>query len=155
LPLDTAAQRFQPFDQQPLVLVLRKDVQEGVRRQVGADGVERHARGGFSLHPKIDGGNMVSLGDHCVCEIELPVEFERSGLHRQSARGRSRLGGLVNNAHLDAELCQPKRQYQTGRACADDQNLTLGHLVLHLGHRTGVALHRMPECRWVASRSGR
>jgi hypothetical protein len=41
LPLDRDAEAAQPFDQQPLVLVLREDVQERVGRQTRADAFER------------------------------------------------------------------------------------------------------------------
>ncbi len=61
--------------------------------------------------------------DHRVGEIELAVEFERAGLHRQGARGGARLCGLVDDAHPDAELGQPKRQHEPGRPGADDQNV--------------------------------
>ena len=42
--LDRDAERLQPLDQQPLMLVLREDLQEGIGRQVRADGLERQAR---------------------------------------------------------------------------------------------------------------
>src|SRR5262249_18554963 len=37
LALDRNPERLQPLDQQPLMLVLREDMQERIRRQVGAD----------------------------------------------------------------------------------------------------------------------
>ena len=43
-PLDRDAKRLQPLDQQPLVLVLREDMQEGVGGQARADAAERDAR---------------------------------------------------------------------------------------------------------------
>ena len=131
-PLDRDAERLQPLDQEPLVLILRKDVQERVGRQVRADAAERNTRRGLALHPQIDGGNLVARRDHRLREIELPVEFERARLHRQRARGGAGLGGLVDDADLDAEFCQPKRQHQTGRPGADDQNVALRHVLLHL-----------------------
>src|SRR6266404_4410347 len=128
-PLDSDIKRFQPLDQQPLVPVLRKDLQEGVGRQAEADGFKRKTRCRFAFRPKIDGGNLVAPGDYGLCEVKLPVEFERAGLNRQSARGGSWLGGLVNDPYLDAELCQPKRQHQPRRTCTNDQNISPRHLL--------------------------
>ena len=58
--LDRDAERLQPLDQQPLMLVLREDLQERIGRQVRADGLERQARRRFALHPQIDRGNLVA-----------------------------------------------------------------------------------------------
>ena len=74
----------------------------------------------------------MASGDYGLREIKLPVEFERARLNRQSARGGSWLGGLVDNTHLDAELGQPKRQHQTRRARTDDQDIGLRHVFLRL-----------------------
>jgi hypothetical protein len=49
--LDRDAERLQPLDQQPFMLVLREDLQEGVGRQVRADRLERQARRPFARHP--------------------------------------------------------------------------------------------------------
>ena len=43
-------------------------------------------------------------GDHCVGEIQLAVELERPRLNREGPRGRARLGGPVNDAHLTPSL---------------------------------------------------
>ena len=50
LPLDRDAERFQPLDQESLVLVLREDMQEGVGRQPRADvsNARRAARSPFT-----------------------------------------------------------------------------------------------------------
>ncbi len=94
----------------------------------------------FASDPKIDGGYVVTFGDHGLGEVELAVEFERAGLHREGARGGSGLGGLVDDANLDAEPGQPKRQHQTGRAGTDDQNVVLRHPFLHI---TGFKAERI------------
>ena len=145
MPLDRDAERLQPLDQQSLVLVLGEDVEEGVGRQAGADSFKREPRRRFTLDPKIDGGDLVARRDHGLGEIELAVEFERAGLHRQSARGRTRLGGLVDNAHIDAELGQPKCQHQTRRARADDKNIASHDLLLHVWLLKWNSASRMPE----------
>ena len=62
----------------------------------------------------------MALRDDRVGEIELLVQLKRARLHGQRARGGAGLGGLVDDAHLDAEFCQPKRQHQSGRTGADD-----------------------------------
>src|SRR5579862_2952613 len=44
-PLDRDAERLQSVDQQSLMLVLRKDLQERIGRQIPSDRLERQARG--------------------------------------------------------------------------------------------------------------
>ena len=58
--------------------------------------------------------------DDLVGEAELAVEFEGSGLDRQRPRCCSRLSGLVDDAHFDAELREPERKHQPRRARSDD-----------------------------------
>ena len=102
--LNRDAELLQPLDQQPLMLVLRKDLQERIGRQVRTDALKRQARRRFALHPQIDGGNLVPMFDDGVGEAELAVEFERPRLNRQGPRGRAGLRRLVDDAHLNPEL---------------------------------------------------
>ena len=98
------AELLQPLNQQTLMLVLRKNMQERIGRQVRADPLKRQARGRFALDPQIDGRNLVSTFDHGVRKPELAVEFERPRLNRQGPRGRAGLRRLVDNAHLSPQL---------------------------------------------------
>ena len=102
-PLDRDAEGLQPLDQQPLVLVLGKDLQERVGRQAGPHGRQRNLGLRLPPDPEIDCRNLVALGDHGIRKIELPVEFKRARLYRERPRGRAWLGGLVDDAHFDAE----------------------------------------------------
>ena len=134
------AELLQPLDQQPLVLVLREDLQEGIGGQILADGREGEPRRRFALHPQIDRGNLVAVLHHEVGEVELPVEFEGTRLNRQGARGRAGLRRLVDDAHLDAELGEPERQDEAGRSGTDDQNVTV-HCVSVLNRRSRAVGH--------------
>ena len=83
--------------------------------------------------------------DHGVGEVELAVEFERARLNGQGARGRAGLRRLVDDAHLDAELGEPERQDETGRAGADDQNIRIHHSFDYTGsesrHESGGLIY--------------
>ena len=151
--LDRDAELLQPLDQQPLVLVLREDFEKGIGGQILADGLEGKPRRRFALHPQIDRGNLVAVLHHELGEVELPVEFEGTRLNRQSTRGRAGLRRLVDDAHLDAELGQPQRQDEAGRAGADDQNVAVHHVILRL---QSTDLARLRSCRsWTRRHAAR
>src|ERR1700756_431618 len=95
---------LQSLDQQPLVLVLREDLQKGIGSQILANGREGEPRLRFALHPQIDRGNLMAMLHYEVGEVELPVEFEGTRMNRERARGRAGRCRLVDDAHLDAEL---------------------------------------------------
>jgi hypothetical protein len=80
--LDRDAELLQPLDQQPLVVILREDLQEGIGRQILADGREGEPRLRFALHPQIDRRNLVAMLHHEVGEVELSVEFEGTRMNR-------------------------------------------------------------------------
>ena len=102
------------------MLILREDLQEGIGGQILADGREGEPRRRFAPHPQIDCGNLVAMLHHEIGEVELPVEFEGTRMNRQRPRGHAGLRRFVDYAHLDAEPGEPERQYQAGRAGADD-----------------------------------
>src|SRR5579871_1637095 len=106
-PFDSNAERVQPVDQQPLVLVLRKDMQERVGCQARADIFEFEMRHRLAFDPEIDRRHLVSTRDHGLGEIELLIELERARLNREGARGGAGLGGVVDDADLDAEFRKP------------------------------------------------
>jgi hypothetical protein len=107
---------LQPLDQQPLMLVLREDLQEGIGGQIFADRRKRDACCPLTPYPHIDRGHFVAVFHHKVGEVELPVEFEGTRLNRQGTRGRAGLGRFVDDTHLDTELGEPQRQDEAGRA---------------------------------------
>src|SRR5262249_5900037 len=51
--LDRDPARLQSLNQQPLMLVLREDLQEGLGRQVRADRLERQARRRVARYPEV------------------------------------------------------------------------------------------------------
>ncbi|HEY1433482.1 MAG TPA: hypothetical protein VGF39_17905, partial [Stellaceae bacterium] len=71
MALDGDPEGLQPLDQQLLMLVLREDIQEGIRRQVRADTLEGQARRGFALDPQIDRWNLVAEFEHGIGQIKL------------------------------------------------------------------------------------
>jgi hypothetical protein len=105
------------------MLVLRKNMQERIRRQVRADSVKWQARRRFALDPQIDRGNLVAAFDHGVGKVELAVEFKRPRLNRQRPRGNAGLCRLVEDAHVNPKLGQPERQDQARPTGTNDQNV--------------------------------
>ena len=89
LPFDGDAQPLQPGDQQPLVLVLRKDLQEGIRGQIRPDFPEVDARPRFAFDPEPHGRDLVSVLDDEIGEVELAVELERARVDGERAGRRA------------------------------------------------------------------
>src|SRR6516162_7587779 len=102
------------------MLVLGKNLQESVGRQIRADLRERNARPGFALDPEPNGWDLVTARDNEIGEVELAVEFERARVDGERTRRRTGLGSLVDDTQLHAELGQPEREDQTGGPGADN-----------------------------------
>ncbi|MNN65708.1 hypothetical protein D3C81_1812310 [compost metagenome] len=127
------------------MLILGVDFQEGVGRQVLADGGEWQAYRGFALDPQIDGRYLVTLLHHGLVKVQLPIQFQGSRLHCQGARGGAGGAGLVEQAHADPQFAQPKCQHQPGGAGAYDQYVAAVHGVTLGGEsRAGVRSRRTP-----------
>ena len=92
-------QGLEPFDQQSLVGVLRKNQRKGERGQALSDILQRHARGLGASDPEVDARNLDTALDDGVGQFHLAVELQRASLHGQGTRGGSRLGGLVDDPH--------------------------------------------------------
>ena len=127
LPLDRDPEGLQPLDQQLLMLVLREYLQERIGRHAFADGLERDPCLFLAPDPEVNRRRLVAACDNLVREVELTVELQRAGLDGQGARGGPGPVELVHDADAHAELGKPQRQYEPGRAGADDQHLTTGH----------------------------
>src|SRR5215469_13442283 len=82
------AELLQPLDQQALMLVLRKNVQERIGGQILADGLEGEPRLRFALHPHIDRRNLVAMLDHEVGEVRAAGKVRGCALEPR-ARARS------------------------------------------------------------------
>ncbi|GAB3784108.1 hypothetical protein GCM10028797_12620 [Dyella agri] len=134
LTLHRHSQCLQPFDQQSLVGVLRKDQPERKRAKALADLPERHPCGLAASDPQIDAGNLDATADNRIGQADLPVKLQRARLHRQGARGASCFGGLVDDPYGNAEPGQPQRQHEAGRTGAGDQHvgvMGIGSCSLH------------------------
>ena len=126
--LNFNAELTQTFDQQALVLVLRKNDHVGKRADAGAHIAEVHARGVTPLGPEIGGGKPQSALDDRVGEADLPVELERSRMHNERARRGAGLGDLIENADAYAAVGEPQREHKAGRSGASDQDIGVGHV---------------------------
>src|SRR6266404_8175012 len=109
------------------MLILRKDLQERVRRQSCSNLLERHARLRLPFDPEPDGWDLVAMGDHEIGQIELTIKFESASMNGERAGGRAGLGGLVDDAYFDPELGQPERENQACWSSADDQDVATRH----------------------------
>ena len=109
------------------MFVLRKDTQIGVRGDAHADLLEVQAGLALAARPEIDPGDPMAFCHNFVGEIELAVKFECSSLNGECARGRPRLGSLVHDPHSGAELGQPQRQDEAGRAGSGYQDIASLH----------------------------
>ena len=125
--LDVDAGFAQAIDQQPFVLVLRKNQRVGKRTDAGADIAEDCVRDVFAGGPEIDGAHWPSSRNDRVSDADLAVQLERACLHGERARRRPRLLGLVDDPHAHAQQRQPQRQHKTGRPGADNEDLGVGH----------------------------
>ena len=65
--------------------------------------------------------------NHIFREIELAIEFKCTRLDRCCTRSGPRLRGLVDDAHIDPKLGQPKRQNKAGWAGSNNQNVAHCH----------------------------
>jgi len=126
-PLDIDAGRVQVLDQQALVLVLRKDHHEGERADAGAHRAELHVRHFAAANPEIDSGKAQAACHHIVGDADFAIELERAGVNDERARGRARLGHLVDDAHAHAIFRKPQREHEAGGAGAGDQDIGIGH----------------------------
>jgi hypothetical protein len=121
--LDLHAGAAKVLDQKPLVLVLRKDEQEGKGAQPFADVGKGDAPRVLSARPQIYRRKPEPAVDDLTREAYLSVELERAGVDRQGPRRRSRLRGFVDDSDAHTEALEPERQNQPGRARADDEDL--------------------------------
>jgi hypothetical protein len=97
-----------------------------------ADPPKRRVRA--NLHPQ----RRVGAGQYLVGEPELIVDLHGAGLYRKRPRltGRSRL--LVDYHHRYAAAGQHQPGHQASRACAHDQDVSVGRRQVgdpHRGHR--------------------
>ncbi len=87
--LDLYAGQGQTIDQQPLVLVLRKDQRVRERAEVAAHITKGRMSHPFARYPQIHGAGLASTVHGLVSQTNLTVELQRACLDGQRARGRS------------------------------------------------------------------
>lgn len=109
------------------MLVLRKNMQETIGRQVRDDLFERHARSLATAKPYTKAGDRVAFLDDGIGEIELLVQFQGPGVHGQRPRRRSGLRRLVDYADGHTLFRKPERKDKSRRSCADDQHAGVCH----------------------------
>jgi hypothetical protein len=126
-PLDVNADLAEALHQQSLVLVLRKNQRIRKRAKTFAHVPEDDVGRLLARHPEIRGRHLSAAFGNGVREAELTIQFERSCLHGQRARGRSRLRRLVDDADARAQARQPQGQHQARRAGADDEDIGVRH----------------------------
>ena len=120
------SQQIEPFDQHALVSVLREDKREGERGQLLAHAIQGQPCDLGALNPEVRPRNLDAAVDERVGHPKLAVELQRASRDGQGTRGGSRLSGLVEDPHGDAEPGQPEREHETGGAGAGDQDLDVG-----------------------------
>jgi hypothetical protein len=114
------------LDEQPFVLILRKDQHEGKRAQPPAQVGKDDPRRMLAARPQVDRREFQAQPDDLVGEPELAIELERPRVEHQGPRGGARLGRLIDDPDADPEALQPQRQDQAGGSGPDDQDLRLG-----------------------------
>ncbi|MNL11656.1 hypothetical protein D3C87_1324980 [compost metagenome] len=124
---DPDAKGFQAFYQQPFMLVLGIDFEECVGCQALANRAQRQARHGFALDPEVRRSDSMTVLHHGLAEVELAIQLQRPRLHRQRPRRGAGARRLVDDPHADSQFAQPQRQYQSGRAGTDDQDVATVH----------------------------
>jgi hypothetical protein len=115
-------------DEEALVLVLGEDEHIGERAQALAECAELDVADASAFDPEVYGKELVAEADHLVGEADLAVELECAGVDDQRARGDAWFGDLVDDADADAEASEPEGENEAGRASADDEDLSVGHL---------------------------
>src|SRR5262249_4059525 len=95
------------IDQKALMFVLRK--YERIRK--GTYALPHIAEDASPLQlacdPEVGGTHLKPAINDFAGEPYLIVKFEDARMHRQCPRGRARLGGLVDDAHLHARVPEP------------------------------------------------
>ena len=140
IPADTKG--FQAFDQQTLVLVLRKYFEERVGRQPFAHPAQRQARYRFALDPEVGRRHAMTALYHGVDKVELAVQLQRPRLHRQRPGCGAGCRCLVENPHADPQFAQPQCEHQPGRTGADDQYIATVHAPVLPGRLAQVWFRR-------------
>jgi hypothetical protein len=122
---------MQVADQEPLMLVLRVDQRIRKGTEPCAKIAERRSRRPPAGDPEIDRRHRKAVRDQRIGETELVVVLEDARLHDDGAGCRSRLRGLVDQPHANAEAREPQCHDEAGRSGADNQYLRVARGFAH------------------------
>lgn len=147
LAFDHDTEGAQPFDQQPLMLVLREYLQKGIAGQTGADSAEVNTCRPLTLCPQIDRRHLVPLRHDSIGKVKLTVKLQRARLYRQRARVRPRPGRPVDDADADTDPAEPQRQDQPGRAAPMIRTSGAFCASLPKREQSGAGCGRKPRCQ--------
>ena len=106
--------------------VLREDQREGERCQTLSHTIQRQPCDLGALDPEVGPRDLDAAIDERAGHPQLPVKLQRASGDGQGTGGGPRLGGLIDDAHGDAEPGQPERQHEPGGARPDDQDRDVG-----------------------------
>ena len=136
VPLHRHVPAAQRSTEQPFVVVLPQDQQEGEWAQVAADVAQRHACPEAALRPQVGAGGALAELERLVRDAQLRVDFQRARLHAQRPGLQRRPGVPVNDLRSHAAATELVGKHQSGRSGADDQ-----HIGLH-GNLSSVEVER-------------
>src|ERR1700678_418384 len=121
-PLDPHAKVVQFLFEQDFMFVLREDKKIRECADIGSGASKPGDTLLLLFDPEMKLIDMTLLIDKDPVDLELPVKFERSGLYNERAGGRTRLGGLVDDAERCFSFGKPERKYETGGARAANKH---------------------------------
>src|SRR5262249_36417083 len=156
--LDDDAERTQLLDQHALVLVLSKDDRVGEGAEPDTSVAEARACHLRAPDPEVRDDKADPALHHGRRKADLLVELEGPRLHRERARGRAGLRGLVDDPDFHAQPRQPQGENEAGGSGADDQHGRLTHgasVPLLQGNRRSIASANALEDNTVALRPRR
>lgn len=126
-PLDLNTIFGESIDQQPLVLVLRKDQNVRIRTDPSTHLAKRGASHPTPGNPQIDAGRRAAMFDDAVRDPDLPVQLQGSRLHRERPRCCRGFRRLVDDSRAHAQPGEPQPHDQAGGPGADNEDVRVAH----------------------------
>src|SRR5215472_7695224 len=106
------------------MFILRKNDRIGIGADACAQISEGHVRPLLAGNPEIDGEGGPAALEHGAPEAELIAYFERTGLHGERPRRRSRLSRLVDDPDPHTQVSEPQGENEACRSGPDDQHVS-------------------------------
>ncbi len=123
VPARLHAEGPQVVAQQPFVVVLSEDEEEGIGTEVAPDIAERHARGAAAADPHVGTDRPRAQLEGPLGDAEARVDLERAGLHPQRLGADGGPGIAVDDEDGHAAPRQLIGQHESGRPGADDEDV--------------------------------